>query len=98
MKDLLIVQHTHSGVQNTIVTHLEVLDVATAHSSRLLECESNAASDKDQKDKKVALETPCISLNVNGAILDSKELCFWTITGVVFQSFALLFPALATYY
>lgn len=44
------------------------------------------------------LENPAITKNIRGAVLDSKELRFWVIVGLILQLFPLVFAAVVTFH
>ena len=101
MKDLLIVEieRPKGDLQGSHEILPQVIDVLKGHSLGLLELTSSKVRDLHlQTLEKFGIEDPCIALNIQGAIITSREMRFWTIIGVIAQAFALAFPALATYH
>ncbi|KAG8533606.1 uncharacterized protein KY384_001346 [Bacidia gigantensis] len=96
MKDLVILRSTELSPRERL--HSGIIDINEAWKKKLFEVNSQPASKVNDLDvAKIALQAPCIALNVGGTIIDPKELWFWALIGVLLQSLVLIFPALATY-
>ena len=97
MKDLLVVE---SGIASTDTRkpNLEVLDIAEAYNNEGSPLDHHWRDHRRAESEIKHLKAPCITLNVHGTILGSKEIWFWAIIGIILQLFAIAFPALATYH
>ncbi|KAL8795906.1 MAG: hypothetical protein Q9195_001650 [Heterodermia aff. obscurata] len=113
LKDLVITQSSvgDAGTQNRETVYTGMLGLSQACKDKILSLEAPPVKRKpddetplNEEDSRrvqideLASEAPNLALSVPATILGPKELWFWAIIGILLQSFALLFPALATYY
>ena len=106
LKDLVITQSSvvDAGTQERKIFYTGTLDLSQACEKKILSLEAPLVKRKADDEmampliKELASEAPNLALSVPATILGPRELWFWTIIGILLQSFTLLFPALATYY
>jgi len=101
MRTLLVLQSYDSVPQlgKPITDFVRVLDAAKAceEDPPVLYLDPLEESDLENV-KKIASETPNLTLNVAGAIIKPRELWLYALLGILLQSVTLAIPALGTYH
>ena len=94
IEDLLVVEEGKPGSGKFRITKL-----VDACAEGLLSCDSKLVSgEEDTLLDEIGTEPACIALNVPGAILSSTAIWTWALSGIILQSFMIVFNTMGKYH